>query len=337
MCVCVSPHLSPSSLSLSPSPPLSTAPFASSLSPYSTPVPLLLQLLSINGKSIGGLNGEQVARLLRGKAGTSVSVRLHRVSQNLSNDTVPGVASRPDSPVVTMKQVRMRRAAVELSSVYSETLVADEDSSKVGYISINNFSQTVAKDTAKAIKDLEGQGVDSYILDLRNNGGGLVQSGMDVARLWLDGPATIFHVQGRGEDNVQDVLLSDGHSMTTKPLAVLVNKNSASASEILAGALRDNGRATLVGDTPTFGKGKIQSVYELQDGSALFVTIAKYTTPQNHEIDHVGLRPELSCSGPGVLEASSPEKPSYADILAAPTSSDSCVRSAEEFLQHRDA
>lgn len=119
-----------------------------------------------------------------------------------------------------------------------------------------------------------------------------------------------------GEHESEDGIVFDDHTeaITHKPLVVLVNNHSASASEILSGALHDNGRAVLVGDTPTFGKGRIQSVYELHDGSALFVTVAKYVTPAGTVIDHKGIRPDASCSlgaltaeSGGVAQAAAPD------------------------------
>eukprot|EP00191_Tetraselmis_sp_GSL018_P018174 CAMPEP_0177591326 /NCGR_PEP_ID=MMETSP0419_2-20121207/7933_1 /TAXON_ID=582737 /ORGANISM="Tetraselmis sp., Strain GSL018" /LENGTH=522 /DNA_ID=CAMNT_0019082051 /DNA_START=184 /DNA_END=1753 /DNA_ORIENTATION=- len=289
------------------------------------------ELLSVNGKSVAGFNGEQVAQLLRGRPGTSVSIRLHR-----RTSSVPGVAARPDQlPVVRTQQVRMRREAVELHSVYSE-LLEDDGQNRFGYISINNFSQNVAQDTAEAIRNLENKGATSYILDLRDNAGGLVDSSIDVARLWLDGPAPIFHVRGRDGGEMQDVALQEGAPVTNRPLVVLVNRNSASASEILTGALHDNGRAKILGDHPTFGKGKIQGIYELSDGSALFVTIAKYTTPNNSEIDRVGISPDLGC---GLSPTAGPDsaRQGITAILGVDVGDDSCVRSAEKYLQAKDA
>lgn len=254
---------------------------------------------------------------------------------------MPGVAARPEEPVkMVTKQVLIRREAVMLSSVYSELLSDEASGAKVGYISLNNFSQSAAGDTAKAIKQLEKEGAGSYILDLRNNGGGLVQAGLDIARLWLDGPATIFHVHGRFDDLQQNVTLPDGAALTHRPLAVLVNKGSASASEILAGALHDNNRARIIGNTPTFGKGKIQSVFELDDGSALFVTVAKYTTPNDHEIDQIGITPDLTCGQPRVLQADTKSIEQEIMSLIQETDEDACVQSAERFLRsqgHKEA
>ncbi|XP_061963330.1 carboxyl-terminal-processing peptidase 3, chloroplastic isoform X2 [Populus nigra] len=154
--------------------------------------------------------------------------------------------------------------------------------------------ESAAIDMANTILDMETQGVHSYILDLRNNPGGLVKAGLDVAQIWLDGDETLVNTIDR-DGNMLPINMVDGHAITHDPLVVLVNEGSASASEILAGALHDNGRAILVGHK-TFGKGKIQSVTELHDGSALFVTVAKYLSPALHDIDQVGIMPDVQCT-----------------------------------------
>ena len=113
---------------------------------------------------------------------------------------------------------------------------------------------------------LQGKGVDGFVLDLRSNPGGLVQSAADVARVFLDGSPTLFTVSGRADEQVQEVALEDGAPLTNAPLVVLVDHGSASASEILSGALHDNHRAVVIGDEKTYGKGRIQSVYEMVRG-----------------------------------------------------------------------
>jgi carboxyl-terminal processing protease len=123
-----------------------------------------------------------------------------------------------------------------------------------------------------------------------------VLAGLDVAHVWLPGDTTAFNISSR--DRARSIMLEPGPALTDRPLVVLVNSRSASASEILAGALHDNHRAQLVGDAPTFGKGRIQSVYELNDGAALFVTVARYQTPLWADIDHVGIRPDVKCRVP---------------------------------------
>jgi hypothetical protein len=120
-------------------------------------------------------------------------------------------------------------------------------------------------------------------------------------------------------DNDDVVFDNNTEAITHKPLVVLINKNSASASEILSGALHDNGRATLIGDTPSYGKGRIQSVYELHDGSALFVTVAKYVTPAGTVIDLKGIKPDTSC-GLGPFGEGAAASPDSAAMLAAASS-----------------
>ncbi|URE12040.1 TSPc [Musa troglodytarum] len=145
----------------------------------------------------------------------------------------------------------------------------------------NGLRENAAAEMENVILEMEDQGVQSYILDLRNNPGGLVKAGLDVAQMWLDGDETLVNTIDR-EGNMLPIDMVNGHALTHDPLVVLVNEGSASASEILAGALHDNGRAILVGHR-TFGKGKIQSVTELHDGSALFITVAKYLSPALHD------------------------------------------------------
>eukprot|EP00268_Persea_americana_P034892 TRINITY_DN34502_c0_g1_i3.p1 TRINITY_DN34502_c0_g1~~TRINITY_DN34502_c0_g1_i3.p1 ORF type:complete len:193 (+),score=57.15 TRINITY_DN34502_c0_g1_i3:625-1203(+) len=184
-----------------------------------------------------------------------------------------------------------------------------------------------------AIQEMEDQGVQSYILDLRNNPGGLVKAGLDVAQIWLDGDETLVNTIDR-DGNMLPISMIDGHALTHDPLVVLVNEGSASASEILAGALHDNGRAILVGHR-TFGKGKIQSVTELHDGSALFITVAKYLSPALHDIDQVGIAPDVQCT-PDMLASTMgsflKEKGSLSSLEA-----DSCIMVAEHELENQES
>jgi carboxyl-terminal processing protease len=165
--------------------------------------------------------------------------------------------------------------------------------SAIGYIRLSQFSANATEEVAQAIKKLQKQGAESYILDLRNNPGGLLQAGIDIARLWLPDGTVVYTVNRQG---IQDSFTATGEALTDAPLAVLVNPGTASASEILAGALQDNGRALLVGEK-TFGKGLIQSLFELSDGSGLAVTVAKYETPNHKDIHKLGIIPdELSAN-----------------------------------------
>lgn len=177
------------------------------------------------------------------------------------------------------------------------------------------------------VHEMENQGVQSYILDLRNNPGGLVKVGLDVAQIWLDGTGTLVNTIDR-DGNMLSINMINGHALTRDPLVVLVNEESASASEILAGALHDNGRALLVGHR-TFGKGKIQSVTQLHDGSALFITVAKYLSPALHDIDQVGIAPDVQCST-DILN--SPKDYFNHKNSAKSLESDSCVLLAQHQL-----
>jgi carboxyl-terminal processing protease len=142
----------------------------------------------------------------------------------------------------------------------------------------------------RAIQALEKQQVKGYVLDLRSDPGGLLTSGLEIASQWLH-QGSIVSVVNREQEKEQ--YTANGSALTDKPLVVLVDGGSASASEIVAGALQDRGRAILVGSR-TFGKGLVQAIQPLDDGSALKLTIAKYYTPQGKDINHVGIIPNVT-------------------------------------------
>ncbi|KAG2438588.1 hypothetical protein HXX76_005138 [Chlamydomonas incerta] len=161
----------------------------------------------------------------------------------------------------------------------------------VGTVRLAAFNARAQSDVAAAIRQLEAGGATRLVLDLRDNRGGLVTEGLEVARLFLDGDAPIVITERR--DATPDTPLAPGPPLTNAPLLVLVNSHTASASEIVAGALHDNCRAVLAGGR-TYGKGLIQSVYELSDGSGLVITVGKYLTPRGTDIDRYGIMPDYS-------------------------------------------
>jgi carboxyl-terminal processing protease len=175
-----------------------------------------------------------------------------------------------------------------LNPVHSE-LQHQANGTNLGYIRLSQFNANATVELAHAISRLEKQNANAYILDLRNNPGGLLQAGIEIAKLWLNEGTIVYTVNREG---IQDSFVANGHALTDDPLVVLVNQGTASASEILAGALQDNGRAKLVGQR-TFGKGLIQSLFNLSDGSGLAVTIAKYETPNHSDINRQGINPDL--------------------------------------------
>lgn len=170
----------------------------------------------------------------------------------------------------------------------------------MGYIRLKEFNALARRDLTTAMRRLKDAGASHFVLDLRDNPGGLVQAGIEIAKLFLEGGSTVTYTVGRDLD-LQKSIIAESPALITMPLMVLVNGRTASASEIVAAALHDNCRAILVGER-TFGKGLIQSVYELDDGSAVVVTVGKYVTPSHVDIDGNGIEPDFH-NRPGLVEA----------------------------------
>jgi len=226
-------------------------------------------IVSIDGQNTKGMGTEDAVKLIRGKAGTSVKLTLRRKGQLL--------------------EMPLQRELIEIHAVEHRVNVSP-DGVKIGYLRLKQFNANASKDTQAALKELEQQGVQGYVLDLRSNPGGLLVASIEIARQWLNEGVI---VSTKTRDGIQDIKRANGHAITNKPLVVLVNEGSASASEILSGALQDNKRALLVGQK-TFGKGLVQSVRPLSDGSGMTVTIAKYLTPSNRDIHKHGIAPDVS-------------------------------------------
>ena len=226
-------------------------------------------IVSIDGESTKGMTTEDAVKLIRGKEGTEVVLGLRRKGAVVS--------------------VPLVRARIEIHAVESQ-LNTTAGGEKIGYIRLKQFNANAAKDMRAAIRKFETEGANGYVLDLRSNPGGLLEASVDIARQWLD-EGTIVSTKTR--TGIQDVRRATGSALTQRPVVVLVNEGSASASEILSGALQDNKRAQLVGQK-TFGKGLVQSVRGLSDGSGLTVTIAKYLTPNGVDIHKNGIKPDVA-------------------------------------------
>lgn len=226
------------------------------------------QIVAIDGKPTLKMSVDDASKLIRGKAGTGVTLRLGR---NGKNDF----------------DLKLTRATIEVPTV--RYTLKQEGNRRVGYIRLREFSSHAADQMRRAIRDLNGQKVDSYVLDLRGNPGGLLQASIEIARMWYDSGAIVKTVDRVG---TSEETRANRTALTNRPLAVLVDGNSASASEILTGALKDNKRAVVVG-SQTFGKALVQSVHELADGSGLAVTIAHYYTPKGTDINHKGITPDI--------------------------------------------
>jgi carboxyl-terminal processing protease len=224
-------------------------------------------ITKIDGKSTEGMDVNDAVKLIRGKEGTSVTLTIQRGEQEI------------DYPLT--------RVRIEIHPVRYN--VQNTPSGDVGYIRLTQFSANAAEEMRDAIKDLEAKKVTGYILDLRLNPGGLLYSSIEIARMFINDGSIVSTVNRQGVDDRQE---ANNRALTDKPMVVLVDGGSASASEILSGALQDNKRATLVG-TQTFGKGLVQSVRGLGDGSGIAVTIAKYLTPSGRDINKLGIAPDV--------------------------------------------
>ena len=227
------------------------------------------RILEIDGSPTTEMTLDESAARMRGPAGTGVTLLLERAMEQ------------------RQETVELVRDRIALNPVVAK-LRAQATADPIGYIQLNQFSAKATAEVARAIEQLADQGATSYVLDLRGNPGGLLEAGIEVARLWLDRGAIVYTVDRRGVIGSFD---AEGQALTEAPLVLLVNRGTASASEILAGALHDNGRAQIVGER-TFGKGLIQSLFDLADGSGLAVTVAKYETPNHQDINRLGIVPD---------------------------------------------
>jgi carboxyl-terminal processing protease len=224
-------------------------------------------ITQIDATPTSELTLDTAALKMRGTTGTNVSLIVQTADR---------------SP----REVILIREKIELNPVTAE--LHQENGRKIGYLRLSQFSAKAAQELADSINKLKKQGATAYILDLRNNPGGLVQAGVEIARQWLNDGTIVYTVDRKGAIESID---ANGTALTNAPLVLLVNEGTASASEILAGALQDNGRATLIG-AKTFGKGLIQSLFDLPNGSGLAVTVAKYETPNHHDIHKLGITPD---------------------------------------------
>ena len=229
------------------------------------------RILEIDGISTSTLTLDEAAARMRGPRGTKVSLTVQSQGKDQTS----------------IRQIQLVRDRISLNPVFA-TLDNSPGNVPIGYLRLSQFSANAAKEIAHAVAKLEQQGADAYILDLRNNPGGLLQAGIEIARIWLNDGTIVYTVNRQGMLGSFD---ASGKALTEDPLVVLVNQGTASASEILAGALQDNGRAQLLGEK-TFGKGLIQSLFELSDGSGLAITVAKYETPNHKDIHKLGIIPD---------------------------------------------
>jgi carboxyl-terminal processing protease len=236
------------------------------------------EIATINGQAVKDIiagapldvQQTRIQKLLRGEPGTKVTLGIMR----------GGVAVDP---------ITVMRETIKQPSVLSKLLPGD-----IGYTQLSVFGQNTGSELNAALNRLQSEGAKAYVLDLRYNGGGYLNAAIDVSSKFIaSGP--IVTVQARaGQSTEYD---AENTAITPRPLAVLVNGYTASASEITAGAIEDSGVGTLIG-TKTYGKGVVQTIFPLRDGSAVKITTARYFTPAGHDINTVGIQPQIASEIP---------------------------------------
>jgi len=255
------------------------------------------RIIGIDNIPTKGLGLDECATRMRGAIGSEVKLSLER----------------PVAEGFEKLDVLIKRDRIAVTPIIAK--LNQEENHKVGYIRLNQFNGNASADMEKTLKKFESEGADRYVLDLRGNPGGLFDAGLQIARMWIPEGTVVYTVDRHG---IQEGFEAKGSAITTDPLVVLTDGGSASASEILAGALQENNRAQLVG-TKTYGKGLIQSLYELEDGAGLAVTIAKYETPLHHNIHKRGIIPnvEVALTEPITRkQLGTKEDPQYVAALA---------------------
>ena len=244
---------------------------------------------AVNGVQTAGRTSFQIIDQLSENNPNAKTVRMtfRRVGEN----------DLPDEG--DMKEFELDRQFQEVKDPITYSLSVRDDKRKVGYVAIREFNALVKSRSGDALEDLEQQGANSYVLDLRGNPGGAFQSAVNIAGFFLDEKIATEVIDNKGVE--LPFVTTKGQVVVDMddPLAIWVDKGSASASEVLAGALHDNCRATVMGEN-SFGKGLIQAVYGLQNGGGLVLTVAKYVTPGGTDIQGSGITPDIVTSLPSI-------------------------------------
>ena len=229
----------------------------------------------IDDEQVFDLTLNQAVKKMKGRPGTKVKL------------TVISDGQEP-------RTITLKRAIIKVKSVKFEDKAladADEDAPRVGYLRISDFGATTARELQDAIAALEKKNVAGYVLDVRNNPGGYLTAAIEVSDAFLDG-GEIVSTRGKNKTDIERSYAMPGDLTGGKPVVVLINHGSASASEIVAGALQDNGRGLVMG-SQSFGKGSVQQQKPLGDGTAIHITIARYYTPSGRSIQNEGITPDV--------------------------------------------
>ncbi len=232
------------------------------------------RIVEIEDRSTQGMGLSEAVHLLKGPPGTDVTITIKRPKTGES------------------REVTITRELIEVPSVKDVRVIEDD----IGYLRITQFNEPTSDDLRRELEGLLEKDIGALVVDVRNNPGGLLQSAVDVSSLFLPKGKLVASTEGRMPSQKQRYVTSNGSQLPKDlPVAILVNGGSASAAEILAGSLKDWGRAVLVGEK-TFGKGSVQNIIQLPDGSALRLTTAKYYTPSHQIIHEQGIEPNIVVS-----------------------------------------
>lgn len=228
------------------------------------------RLVKIDGKALEAPTIDKTVKLVRGEPDTEVTLTVFRPSQNRTID------------------FKLKRERIRLDSVRNATIGSDG----IGYLQITQFSERTGAEFTAALVGLEKHGLRALVIDLRNNPGGLLDAAIDVCNQFFDKGELIAYTQGRAPESRENFNADGNHVRRAYPVAILVNGGTASAAEIVSGAMKDTKRAVIVGEK-TFGKGSVQSVLELQNGEGMRLTTARYYTPSGITIHQKGIQPQV--------------------------------------------
>ena len=250
---------------------------------------------TVDGETYTKEEMSEVSNKIKGKEGTTVKIGIKRGEESL--------------------EFEVKRENIKVNPVEGKVL-----ENNIGYIEFSSFDETTAEDFNAKYEELQKQGITSLIIDLRNNGGGLVDQAIDIADLFVEKDTPLLYEVDK--DGNEEVTKAEKDVTITMPTIILTNENTASASEILAGALKDLGKAKIVG-TKTYGKGVIQEILTLKDGSGIKITTEEYQTPNHNKINKVGIEPDEMVELPETVT----------NILNVPENQDTQLQKAIELLK----
>ena len=255
------------------------------------------EIIKVNDEDCTTKNSTEVSNKIKGEEGTTVKLEILRDNQTLTFE--------------------VKRENIKVNPVEGKVL-----SDNIGYIKFTSFDETTAEDFKATYQDLAKQNIKSLIIDLRNNGGGLVDQAVDIADYFLEKDKVVLYEVDKNQNEILEV--SENDPIINMPVVILTNENTASASEILAGALKDYGKATIVGTT-TYGKGVIQEILTFKDGSGLKITTKEYQTPNHNKINKIGIEPDEVVELPDTVE----------NKLDVPEEQDTQLQKAIEILKNK--